>query len=177
MEKYFDISEIIVSKTDLKGRITYVNDVFERISGFTSEELLGQPHSIIRHPDMPRTIFRLFWEYLQRGEEVFAYVKNICKNGDYYWVLAHATPSFDRDGQVIGYHSNRRRPNAASVAEIEKLYAQLRRVESEHTNARQAADAGYRYLEETIGTTVQSGTYGEWLWDLIFRTGEFRDEN
>jgi len=101
-------NEIIVSKTNLKGRITYVNDVFRRVSGFSEEELLSEPHSIVRHPDMPRCIFKLLWQRLGAGEEVFAYVKNRCKNGDYYWVFAHVTPSRGLNGQKVGYHSSRR---------------------------------------------------------------------
>lgn len=80
--------EFIVSKTDTRGVITYCNRTFMRISGFSEAELFGQPHNIIRHPDMPRGAFRLLWKQLQAGNEFFGYVKNLCKDGSYYWVLA-----------------------------------------------------------------------------------------
>ena len=124
-ESPFDENEIIVSKTDLKGWITYANDVFQRVSGYTAKELLGQPHSIIRHPDMPRCVFKLLWDRIEAKEEIFAYVLNMAKNGDYYWVFAHVTPSFDAAGKVVGYHSNRRKPDAAQVAKIAPIYRAL----------------------------------------------------
>ena len=93
-ESPFDENEIIVSKTDTRGRITYANDVFSRVSRFGVAELLGAPHSIIRHPDMPRCVFKLLWDTIQAKQEIFAYVVNMAKNGDHYWVFAHVTPSF-----------------------------------------------------------------------------------
>ena len=99
-ERTFSDDEIIVSKTDPKGRLTYVNDVFCKVGLYSEDELVGQPHSIVRHPDMPRSIFALLWERIRAGREIFAYVKNMAKNGDYYWVLAHVTPSYDGNGQI-----------------------------------------------------------------------------
>lgn len=124
-ESPFYENEIIVSKTDLKGRIIYANDVFLRVSQYTAKELLGQPHSIIRHPDMPRAVFKLLWDTIQAKSEIFAYVINLASNGDHYWVLAHVTPSFDAGGNVIGYHSNRRKPDADKIAKIIPLYRTL----------------------------------------------------
>lgn len=124
-ESLFRENEIIVSKTDLKGRITYANDVFQRVSGYTAKELLGQPHSIIRHPDMPRAVFKLLWDTIEAKDEIFAYVINLARNGDHYWVLAHVTPSFDAKGNVVGYHSNRRKPDADKIAKIIPLYKAL----------------------------------------------------
>jgi PAS domain S-box-containing protein len=83
-ERSFDEKDIIVSKTDLQGRITYANHVFVQVSGYSEAELLGQPHSIIRHPDMPRAVFKLLWDTLESGHEVFAYVNNMASNGDNY---------------------------------------------------------------------------------------------
>ena len=94
VERTFGEDEIIVSKTDLTGRITYANDVFLRISGYAEAEVLGQPHSIIRHPGTPRAVFSLLWRTIESGREIFAYVVNRAKNGDHYWVLAHVTPTF-----------------------------------------------------------------------------------
>lgn len=87
----FAPDELIVSKTDPKGRITYANDVFLRVSGYELDEVIGQPHNIIRHPEMPRAVFRLLWRQLAAGQEVFAFINNLAKNGDHYWVLAHVT--------------------------------------------------------------------------------------
>lgn len=132
VERTFQTDEIIVSKTDTTGRITYANDIFVGISGYTIDEVLGQPHSMIRHPDMPRAVFKLLWDRIGQGHEVFAYVVNRCKNGDHYWVLAHVTPNLDEAGQTIGYHSCRRVPKRSAVETITGLYASLRTVEAEN---------------------------------------------
>lgn len=125
VERVLGEEDIIVSKTDLTGRITYVNRVFVDISLYTEQELLHQPHSMIRHPDMPRCVFKLMWDTIEAGHEIFAYVKNMCKNGDYYWVFAHITPNFGPDGKITGYHSNRRRPEDNSLATIKGIYSAL----------------------------------------------------
>ena len=129
VERHFEPHEVIVSKTDLKGRITYANNVFKRISGFSEEELLGAPHSILRHPDMPRCVFKLLWDTLESGREIFAYVINRNKAGDHYWVFAHVTPSFDKNGNIIGYHSNRRVPRKEAVEQVIPLYKTLLGIE------------------------------------------------
>lgn len=137
-EVFFDDDEIIVSKTNLKGHITYCNDVFKQIAGYTEKELLGQPHSILRHPEMPRCVFKLLWDTIQEGKEIFAYVVNRTKTGDHYWVLAHVTRSRDMNGEVIGYHSNRRVPNRAILTEkIIPLYQSLLAEEKKHTSRKQ----------------------------------------
>lgn len=128
-ESPFTDDEIIVSKTDLKGRITYANDVFLRVSKYTMAEVIGAPHSVIRHPEMPRCVFKLLWDTIQAGEELFAYVLNMASNGDHYWVFAHVTPSFDSNGNVSGYHSNRRKPDNAQIDAIAPLYKSLWDVE------------------------------------------------
>ncbi len=125
-ERSFETDEIIVSKTDLQGRITYANRVFLRVSGFDEEEILGAPHSVIRHPEMPRCVFKLLWDTLSAGKEIFAYVNNLAKNGDNYWVFAHVTPSFDASGALTGYHSNRRVPERAVLDQtVVPLYRSL----------------------------------------------------
>lgn len=124
-ESPFGDEEIIVSKTDVKGRITYANDVFLRVAGYSARDILGQPHSIIRHPDMPRAVFKLLWGTIEAGNEIFAYVLNMASNGDHYWVFAHVTPSFDAAGKIVGYHSNRRKPEPAQIAKIAPLYRTL----------------------------------------------------
>lgn len=133
-ESPFTRDEIIVTKTDLKGRITYVNDVFVRVSGYSEKDALGQPHSIIRHPGMPRCVFKLLWDTIQAGEEIFAYVLNLARNGDHYWVLAHVTPTIDANGNIIGYHSNRRKPDQSQIDLIVPIYQALLEEENKPAN-------------------------------------------
>ncbi len=151
-ERRFNVDEIIVSKTDAAGRITYVNDVFCRIGLYAESELVGQPHSIIRHPDMPRSVFKLLWDTVGRGEEIFAFVKNMAKNGDHYWVLAHVTPTFDAQGKIVGYHSNRRVPDEAAVRQIEPIYREVLAEEQRHTDRKQGMQAGYDLLQAKLRT-------------------------
>ncbi len=125
VERTFPESEIIVTKTDTRGRITYANEVFCQIAGYSEAEALGQPHSLIRHPEMPRCVFKLLWDRIQSGKEVFAYVNNRAKTGDHYWVLAHVTPTFDSQGQIAGYHSSRRCPRRAAIETVIPLYDRL----------------------------------------------------
>ena len=148
---FFDAGDIIVSKTDLRGRITYANKVFCDVAGYSLPELIGQPHSIIRHADMPRCVFKLLWEYLQRGEEIFAYVKNATRNGGYYWVLAHVTPSYDAAGAINGYHSNRRVPRRETIQNIiAPLYRDLLAEEEKNHNGKEAVAQGYQALTRFI---------------------------
>ena len=122
----FDENLFIVCKTDLKGKITYGNDLFIEISGYSEKELIGAPHSILRHADMPRAVFKLLWDRIQSGNEVFAYVKNRAKSGKFYWVHAYVTPIVDsRKNQIIGYHSVRRSPSKKGVEIVEPLYRKM----------------------------------------------------
>lgn len=143
VERTFDRDQIIVSKTDLKGRIIYANEVFISLAGYTEEELLGQPHSIIRHPDMPRCVFKLLWSTIEAGKEIFAYVKNRSKNGDHYWVLAHVTPTFNSSGKIISYHSNRRAPNREAIAKVEALYRDLLAIERAASNQKEGMEQAF----------------------------------
>jgi len=152
-EVFFDKDDIIFSKTDLKGRITYANQVFCHIAGYTERELLGEPHSIIRHPDMPRCVFKLLWDRILGGDEVFAYVKNMAKSGDHYWVFAHVTPSFGPDRKVIGFHSNRRVPERPAIEAIAPLYAELIRIEAAQRNGKDALAAGAAHLADFVTST------------------------
>jgi len=117
--------EMLVSVTDPQGRITYCNPVFVRISGYSAAELLGQPHNIVRHPDMPEEAFRDMWHTIQGGRPWTGLVKNRCKNGDFYWVRANAAPLTDGQG-ITGYLSVRTRPDPAEVQAAEALYARMR---------------------------------------------------
>lgn len=150
-EVFFERDEIIVSKTDTRGRMTYCNDVFLKVAGYSEKELLGQPHSKIRHPDMPRCVFKLLWDTIEAGQEIFAYVINRAKNGDHYWVYAHVTPSRDKNGQVIGYHSNRRVPDRAVVKEkIIPLYQSLLAEELRHANRKEGMQAAFQTVVELL---------------------------
>jgi PAS domain S-box-containing protein len=134
IERTFREDEIIVSKTDTKGIITYANRTFLEVALYTEQEIMGQPHSIIRHPDMPRCVFKLLWDTLVTGNEIFAYVKNMAKNGSFYWVFAHVTPTFDASRNIIGYHSNRRKPERHQIQTAEDLYRKLKHEELRHSD-------------------------------------------
>lgn len=116
----------ILSTTDLKGRITHVNQDFLKVSGFGHEELIGASHNIVRHPDMPPAAFAQLWDYLHAGRPWMGVVKNRCRNGDHYWVSAYVTPVY-RDGQLVEYQSVRTRPSEAQVQRADQLYAQMRK--------------------------------------------------
>ncbi len=111
----------ILSTTDLKGRITYVNDDFIAISGFSNQELLNEPHNIVRHPDMPPAAFDDLWQHLQRGQSWMGLVKNRCKNGDHYWVDAFATPIRDR-GKTVEYQSVRSKARPEDIQRAQEIY-------------------------------------------------------
>lgn len=144
VERTFGQEEIIVSKTDIKGHITYANEVFLRVAGYTEDEIMGAPHSIVRHPDMPRAVFKLLWDTLATGNEIFAYVINKAKNGDHYWVLAHVTASYNKNGELIGYHSSRRVPDPNTVKTvIAPLYKQLLDIENSHENRKEGMNAAF----------------------------------
>lgn len=163
-EVTFGEDEIIVSKTDLKGRITYANDIFLKVAGFSEAEVLGQPHSLVRHPDMPRCVFKFLWDTIAAKSEIFAYVKNMAKNGDYYWVLAHVTPSMNDRDEIIGYHSNRRVPERTALEKVEPIYAALLAEEQRHSNAKDGMNAGFKMLVDTVKSTGMS--YEEFVFTL-----------
>ncbi len=149
-QRFFDKNQIIVSKTDLMGKITYVNDVFCEVSGYSEKESLGKPQSIVRHPQMPRCVFKLLWDTISSGQEIFAYVNNLAKNGDNYWVFAHVTPSFNNDGKIIGYHSSRRSPNPKAIETISPLYSALLAEEEKHKNRKDGMLAAYDMLNKIL---------------------------
>ena len=129
-ERIMKDDDFIISKTDTRGKITYCNEIFMDMSAMTESELLGQPHSIVRHPQMPKVIFKLLWEQVSSGKEIFAYVKNLSKDGSFYWVFANVTPSFDSNDNIIGYYSVRIKPNPTSLEIIKPLYDKLSNLES-----------------------------------------------
>jgi PAS domain S-box-containing protein len=163
VNRTFGADEVIVSKTDLQGRITYVNDVFLRIAKYPEAEVIGKPHSLIRHPDMPRAVFGLLWSEIQAGREIFAYVKNLAADGAHYWVFAHVTPTFQH-GRIVGYHSNRRSPDVGAIRDIEPVYATLLAEERRHAKPTDALHASTALLETVLED--KGITYDEFVWSI-----------
>ncbi|WP_151899405.1 PAS domain-containing protein [Sulfurimonas sp. NW15] len=129
-EIQLDPKRYIVSETDEKGKITYANDYFQEVSGYTEEELLGQPHSIVRHPDMPKVVFKLLWETIKQGKNINAVVKNLAKDGRYYWIFTEFEIRKDTDtGKIIGYHASRKTISRHVIEIIADLYARLLEIE------------------------------------------------
>ncbi len=124
IETEFPDGCLIVSRTDLDGVITHVNKSFVIMSGFTEEELIGQPHYILKHPDMPPAAFAGLWETIQKKEKWHGYVKNLRKDGGFYWVYATVIPNV-RNDEIVSYTSVRRKPSAKKVAECMELYPTL----------------------------------------------------
>ena len=165
VERTFDRSEVIVTKTNRTGHITYANDIFLRIAGYTEAEVMGAPHSIIRHPDMPRCVFKYLWDTIEEGQDVFAYVLNLASTGDHYWVFAHVTPSYGRNRELIGYHSSRRSPDRRIVKDvITPLYQSLLAEEKRHKDRKAGLEASFAML---CGALAKKGTeYDEFILSL-----------
>lgn len=149
IERKMRENDFIVSKTNPKGIITYGNPIFIEFSGYSEEELLGSQHNIIRHPDMPRAAFKLAWDTIQSGKEFFAYVKNMSKDGGFYWVFTHITPDFDANGKIVGYTSVRRCPSAEAVAKVEPVYRAMLAAE-QAAGPRSAIEAGTSVLVDIM---------------------------
>ena len=156
MLRELQAGDFIVSKTDTKGRITYVNRIFMDLAEYSEDELLGKPHSIVRHPSMPRVIFKLLWERIQNKQEIFAYVINKTKNGNEYWVLANVTASLDDHGNSVGYYSVRRKPNPKALEIIKPLYAKM--LEAEKSGG---MDASMKILDDTL--KEEGASYDEFI--------------
>ncbi|MCZ2090430.1 MAG: PAS domain-containing protein [Burkholderiales bacterium] len=123
-ERPYPAGRLIISRTDLDGIITHCNEAFVEISGYERDELIGQPQSVLRHPDMPQAAYEDLWRTLRAGNKWHGYIKNLCKDGSHYWVYATAVPN-KRNGQVVGYTSVRREPSRRKIDEAEALYKQL----------------------------------------------------
>jgi len=146
-ERVMREEDFIVSKTDEKGRISYCNRIFMEFAGYEESELLGSQHNIVRHPDMPRAVFRFMWETLQSGQEFFGYVKNMASDGSFYWVFANVTPTRNARGDIVGYFSVRRKPRPDAIALVAPLYAEMLARE-QAAGAKQAIDASRPLLED-----------------------------
>jgi PAS domain S-box-containing protein len=160
----YDENELIVSKTDLKGRITYANDVFLRLAKYPKSDVIGAPHSLIRHPEMPRCVFKLLWDTIQLRKELFAYIVNMARDGDHYWVFAHVTPTFDASHNIVGFHSNRRKPDPAQIDKIKPLYTRLLTEENRHDSRKDGMLRGYDMLTELL--KEKGVAYDEFVFSL-----------
>jgi len=145
IEKEVTSVDLIVSKSDKDGNITYANPIFMKISGYTQGELLDKPHSILRHPDMPKAVFKYLWDTLHAGSDVIAYVKNLCKDGSYYWVLATVKTAKNPDGSFRNYMSTRRCITENAKNTISELYTKILKVEKEN-----GVEASYGIFDEFL---------------------------
>lgn len=148
-ERVMREDDFLVSKTDLKGRITYGNRIFIEYSGYSEDELLGTQHNIVRHPDMPRGVFKFLWDTLEAKKECFAYVKNMSKDGGFYWVFANVTPSFNARGEVEGYFSVRRKPKPSAISVVSGIYKAMLEEEA-RAGSKNACDASLTLLTNTL---------------------------
>lgn len=143
----------IVSRTDEKGIIRFVNDYFKEIAGYNEDELIGQPHNVIRHPDMPKVIFKHLWDELKQGHDVRAIIKNLAKDGRYYWVITNFYPLYDDNGKIIGYYARRKAVPQHVKEEVAKLYKTLKSLEEQG-----GMEASEKYLQQWLkdhNTTYQ----------------------
>jgi PAS domain S-box-containing protein len=148
-EKMLLDEDFIVSKTDGSGRITYANRIFMEIAGYPEQELLGVQHNIIRHPDMPRGVFRFMWNTLKAGDEFVGFAKNLCADGAFYWVFANITPDYDKNGQLQGYYSVRRNPPRSALEVIEPIYKEMLAIEKKSA-VKEAPDLSLAYLFDVV---------------------------
>jgi len=141
-----DPKRYIVSETDAKGKITYVNDYFCEVSGYSQDELMGKPHSIVRHPDMPKVVFKLLWETISQGKNINAVVKNLAKDGRYYWIFTEFESRKNQDtSEIIGYHADRKSISPHVLEIIADLYAELLEIEK-----KDGVEASEKYLVEFL---------------------------
>lgn len=137
-----DPKRYIVSETDEKGKITFCNDYFIEVCGYDKDELIGKPHNIIRHPDMPKVVFKLLWETISQGKNINAVVKNLAKDGRYYWIFTEFESRKDTDtGKIIGYTASRKSISKFVIEVISKLYKELLEIEN-----REGIEASEKYL-------------------------------
>jgi len=115
----------LISETDLKGVITFVNRKFVEMTGYSKEEAVGEPHNILRHPDMPKAAFEGMWKIIKEGKTWEGYVKNLRKDGKYYWVVVNIVPKKDENGKIIGYIASRKMPDRAQLERIKTQYKEM----------------------------------------------------
>ena len=154
-ELAWDKKKTLLSKTDAKGTILYANEAFMEVSGYDENELIGQPHNIIRHPDMPKVIFKLMWEDIRKGNTFHGIVKNLAKNGRYYWVITEFKTQLDANNEPIGYFGTRKSVSEDVVVRyIEPLYKKLLKIEE--TSGMEASESFLLgFLEERYKNYVE----------------------
>jgi len=136
-----DPKKYIISETDAKGKITYANDYFMEVSGYSEEELIGKAHNIVRHPDMPKVVFKLLWETISQGKNINAVVKNMAKDGRYYWIFTEFEARTDNSGAILGYKADRKSISPHVLEIIAELYAELLEIEQ-----KEGVEASEKYL-------------------------------
>ena len=142
--------EFIVSKTDLRGNITYANRTFMAMALLSEEQLLNINHNIVRHPDMPKGVFKFVWMTIKKEKEFFGFVKNIRSDGRYYWVFANITPEYDENGKLSGYLSVRRKPPTSAIETIAPIYQQMLQLEKNESSPKAAEDKSIAYLQQQL---------------------------
>lgn len=143
-------NEFIVSKTDLRGHITYANRTFMEMALLNENQLLDINHNIIRHPDMPKGVFKFLWMTIKKGQEFFGFVKNLRADGRYYWVFANITPEYDVNGKLSGYLSVRRKPSVTALNQIEPIYQQMLEIEASASSNKLAEEKSIAYLQQQL---------------------------
>ena len=167
-EKHLDPKRYIVSKTDPKGVITYGNDYFVEVTGYTKDELIGKPHNIIRHPDMPKIVFKLMWDRIKQGKNIIALVKNLAKDGSYYWVVTDFEAKMDPlSNEPISYTAFRKAAPRKAIEAIEPIYAKLVEIEK---------DGGMKASEEYLKGYLEAKgkSYDEFIDELVGNHGLFK---
>ena len=160
-EVQWDKTKTIVSKTDVYGTILYANDVFSNTCEYSTIELVGEPHNIIRHPDMPKVAFKVLWDALKKGENFHAIVKNLTRTGRYYWVITDFTIDKDDEGKITGYTARRKAVPDGVVKKIEPIYKTLLNIEK--LKGEKASEMYFEaYLNEEVGKS-----YNEFVVDLF----------
>ena len=165
-EIILDPKKVIMSKTNRKGVIEYANRYFVEISGYEEYELMGRPHNMIRHPDMPKIIFKILWERLHQGKNIHAVVKNLAKNGKYYWVITNFETKFDDKGNVISHYSRRKAAPEHVVFGVSKLYKILLSLERNDKTLKSSRNYFEGFFE------YKNTTYDNFMLDLIGTTEE-----
>ena len=168
-EILLDDTKIIMSKTDAKGFIEYANDYFMQICGYDEWELMAENHNVIRHPDMPRIVFKLLWKRLHKGENIHALVKNLAKDGSYYWVITNFETQYDENGKIIAHFSRRKKPPRYAIDAIIPIYKKL--VELEEAGGMKASEEFLlQYLDD------RKHTYDSFILSVLNVTQERLDE-
>jgi len=158
----------IVSRANEKGKVLYANEEFITISGYSEKEVIGKDHNLIRHPDMPKAVFKLLWETIKRGDEFNGYVKNLCKDGRFYWVFATITHSITTEGII--YYSVRKKPTDKAINIIEPLYKVMKNAEEKDPSDK-SLTASLNVLKDEFEAFYTS--YAEYILSLNIKPPSF----